>query len=138
MDKPYREDVIPGNSRRGTEMIIRTEQLSPLSRKLDADYLDKLTALLRQESVDARNEPVESFRKDVERMLQKAQQFGLVTERDAAVFVITAFLLGEGFDREFAAAGRVLSASDLTGGNKAAWLEQWTSLMFEALGKAEG
>ena len=114
-------------------MIISISQQSKLAELLDARFIDRMAQMLLDRQEPNQQQPIDHLRLDVKRMVQKAQQYGMNTERDAAGFVVTAFLLGEDFDRQFPAAGPVLQSNALSGEDKAAWLANWTTEMFQTL-----
>jgi hypothetical protein len=114
-------------------MIIANAQLAKLSERMDEQFIDDLTQMLREQPGAGRAVPSAELRADVKRLVTRAQHYGMGTERDAASFVVTAFLLGEDFDHNFKAAGPVLTSTRLSGAEKAAWLEEWTTLMFSTL-----
>jgi hypothetical protein len=117
-------------------MLIRREQFSALAAPVGTEFVARLALLLQRHFEDARQAPPDQLRSDINRTIRRAQAYGLATERDAAAFVVTAFLLGENFDNEFPAAQQVLTSPVLGGSDKAEWLEQWTTQLFQALAPA--
>jgi len=67
------------------------------------------------------------------RQLGLAQRYGLDDERSASVFVLTAFLLGEGFDERVPALAQVLASDELTASAKAQAMEDFSRAVFGAL-----
>lgn len=64
---------------------------------------------------------------------EKAQAYGLVTELDAARYIITAWTLGIDFDTRFPAMREILTAPNLTPSQKADAIEQVTKALMETL-----
>jgi hypothetical protein len=114
-------------------MLIRREQFSALAGPVGTEFAARLALLLQQHFEEARQVPSRQLQDDIARTVRRAQVYGLATERDAAAFVITAFLLGENFDDDFPAAQQVLTSPVLGGADKAEWLEEWTTKLFQTL-----
>jgi len=111
---------------------IRKQQFDVLNQQQEADYELRLTRFLRMQFADAAAEPVEKLRPEVAGQIAKARRYGLLTEQEVASYVISAWLLGQDFDKEFPAAQEVLTAP-VSGNVKACFLEQWTQELFEKL-----
>jgi hypothetical protein len=111
---------------------IRKEQLDALNRRQETDYQLRLVNLLREQFPDSAGEPVEKLRPEVVAQIAKARGYGLFSEQEIAGYVISAWLLGPDFDKEFPAAREVLTAP-ISGNMKASFLEKWTEELFEKL-----
>jgi hypothetical protein len=98
----------------------------------DRSYELRLTRFLQEQFADAAKEPTNRLRPDVAAQIGKARGYGLLSEQEVAIYVITAWLLGQSFDREFPAAHEVLT-SPVSAELKAHFLEQWSRQMFEEL-----
>lgn len=103
-----------------------------------ASYLQRLRELIRQHF------PQQSAEIDDDRMDQLlwqqtllARSYGLEDERSAARFALTAFLLGEGFDRSVPALAQILDSDQLSPSRKAQALEDFTLLLFSILGRQQ-
>lgn len=99
-----------------------------------ASYLHRLRELIRQHF------PQQAAGIDDDRMDQLlwkqtllARRYGLEDERSAARFALTAFLLGEGFDRSVPALAQILDSDQLSPSRKAQALEDFTLLLFSIL-----
>ncbi len=113
-------------------MIIRKEQMTALSLGTEERFGDRLVAFLRQEFPEAAAQPLQELKAAVQQQDTKARQYGLDNGQDIAVYVVTAWLLGEDFDTEFPAAAETLG-STLSSDLKAHWLSAWTEKLFAAL-----
>jgi hypothetical protein len=111
---------------------IRKELFDALNQQHEARYVSRLTNFLRERFPDAAQEPVEKLRPEVTAQIAKARGYGLSTEQELADYVISAWLLGQDFDKDFPAAREVLTAP-ISGNMKAYFLEQWTKQLFEEL-----
>jgi len=111
---------------------IRKEQLDALKDSKSLDFVKLTTDFLIDHFEDASTVPKEELIKGVKDQVKKAQEYGLETERQIIIYVISAWALGEDFDLEFPAAKTVLE-SDETPDEKAAWLEEWTIELFDRL-----
>ena len=118
-------------------MIIRVEQFSALARVVEAEFAGRLALLLREQFEEAWQIPATELREDIARLIPRAEAYGLTTEREAAAYVIAAFVLGGRFDEEFPAAQQVLTSPVLNGADKVLWLEDWTTELFRTLGQVE-
>lgn len=99
-----------------------------------ASYLQRLRGLIREHF------PRQSAGIDDERLDERlwaqtllARRYGLKDERSAARFALTAFLLGEGFDRSVPALAQILDSDQLSPSSKAQALEDFTLLLFSIL-----
>lgn len=117
-------------------MKIRKEQVTFLDEQGGKSYELRLTRFLRQQFPDAAEESEERLRPDVAVQIERAQGYGLLTEQEVATYVISAWLLGKSFDRDFPAATEVLTSS-VPSGMKAHFLEHWTRQMFEELTRGD-
>ena len=102
----------------------QVEQLAPFRRRM--------RDLLRQHFADARAMSARKLDAAISRQTRAARSHGLWTERQLAVYILTAFLLGEEFDTRFPAAGSVLD-STLPPDAKVGWLEQWSKEILHTL-----
>jgi len=112
---------------------IRSEQMVSLQSAEEKRFLDRLVDFLQSEYDEAKKVSPDDLRPIVEQQIKNAQKYGLVTEQQAAIYVITAWLMGEKFDVEFDAPREVLPSHLYTPDDKAEWLSQWTEAVFLAL-----
>lgn len=111
---------------------LESDQYEAMGR---ASYLQRLRGLIREHF------PRQSAGIDDERLDERlwaqtllARRYGLEDERSAARFALTAFLLGEGFDRSVPALAQILDSDPLSPSRKAQALEDFTLLLFSILG----
>ncbi len=96
-------------------------------------YERRLIGLLRERFADARSVPDAALRPIVREQIARAATYALLSERDVATYVTTAWMMGRNFDRCFPAAVRVLRNLSLRPHDKCIWLESWTVRMFVTL-----
>lgn len=96
-----------------------------------ASYLQRLRELIR-EHFPRQSAGIDDDRMDERLWAQTllARRYGLEDERSAARFALTAFLLGEGFDRSIPALAQILDSDQLSPSRKAQALEDFTLLLF--------
>ena len=101
-----------------------------------ASYLQRLRELIR-EHFPRQSAGIDDDRLDERLWAQTllARRYGLEDERSAARFALTAFLLGEGFDRSVPALAQILDSDQLSPSRKAQALEDFTLLLFSILGR---
>lgn len=101
-----------------------------------ASYLQRLRELIR-EHFPRQSAGIDDDRMDERLWAQTllARRYGLEDERSAARFALTAFLLGEGFDRSVPALAQILDSDQLSPSRKAQALEDFTLLLFSILGR---
>jgi len=107
-------------------MKLENEQMVDLAQRERGKFEDSLVKLLRDEFPEARQVPDDVLKNEVSSLIKTAENYGLTTEKQAVVFVISAAYLGADFDRELPAARKILLAPDLDGDAKAEWLREWT------------
>lgn len=101
-----------------------------------ASYLQRLRELIR-EHFPRQSAGIDDNRLDERLWAQTllARRYGLEDERSAARFALSAFLLGEGFDRSIPALAQILDSDQLSPSRKAQALEDFTLLLFSILGR---
>lgn len=99
-----------------------------------ASYLQRLRELIR-EHFPRQSAGIDDDRLDERLWAQTllARRYGLEDERSAARFALSAFLLGEGFDRSIPALAQILDSDQLSPSRKAQALEDFTLLLFAIL-----
>ena len=115
---------------------IRKEQIQKLSSSSAGSFKDRMVNFLQEEFDDAKDEPRQQLKREVEGQVEKARSYQLTTEQEIATYVTCAWLLGQDFDTELPAAQEMLS-SPYSPEDKATWLSQWTEAMFETLQQGE-
>ena len=71
----------------------------------------------------------------VQEQIDRGHSYGLHSQRQLAVYVTTAWLLGADFDTKFPAAEEMLS-SHRSGSAKQQWLSEFTQELFKSLKEA--
>jgi len=113
-------------------VLIRKEQLDAFQRAANRDYEMRLVRFLQDRFRDAAQAPKASLIEGVRAQIANARSYGLLTERQIATYIASAWLLGGDFDREFPAARQMLG-SDAPMDEKSDWLEQFTKDVFDRL-----
>ena len=98
-------------------------------------FEDRLVQFLHATFPDAREMPAGELKDAVGRLHRKATGYGFAYEAEIAIYVTTAYLLGENFDTEFPAAADILTHPGYPSDQKADILESWTKQLFQALGE---
>lgn len=112
---------------------IREDQMAALAAPSAELFDERLARFLCEQFPEASDEPPAELRAAVRGQVEKAGGYGLTTERQAAVYVTCAWLLGPDFDAEFPAAREMLASEEYPPEDKADWLERWAEALFGAL-----
>jgi hypothetical protein len=96
-------------------------------------FEDRLLAFLHETFPDSLEMREGELQRAVRRLLEKATGYGFSTESEIAVYVTTAYLLGENFDTEFPAASDMLLSPEYASYQKADFLQTWTRHLFDTL-----
>jgi hypothetical protein len=113
---------------------IRTAQFEGLALGVERIFVRSLADFLREEVPDARDDPPEELLAFTSAMVRKAAGYGLILRRDAAIYTICAYLLGENFEEHFHPALRTLN-SKLPSPDKAEWLQNATVVLIDSQGR---
>ena len=113
---------------------IRLEQFRLMGER---DFAIRMSELLAEEFADAAELPAADLLAGVRGQIIRAQRHGFFAEQDVAVYVLTAWLLGEAFDDEFPAARQILDSGEAPE-VRATRLEEWTQILFTALEEEGG
>jgi hypothetical protein len=104
---------------------IGERQLTAFREDAEQRYVASVVAFLKDNVPEAAKDKPEALTAFVTAMVNRAKGYGLGTKRDAAIYVTTAYMLGENFEDHFEVAQKVLKSS-LPGPDKAEWLQQAT------------
>lgn len=110
---------------------IGERQLTAFREDAERRYVASVATFLKDNVPEAADDKPEVLNAFVAAMVDKAKGYGLGTKREAAVYVTTAYLLGENFEDHFEVAQKVLKSS-LPGLDKAEWLQQATMTLLSA------
>jgi hypothetical protein len=113
-------------------MIVLTQaQLDTLGEQ---SFVDRFRALLRETYPEqARTIPARALDDEIRRQVRVAAGYGIVSEQAAAVFLMTAWILGPGFDTKYPAVSTQLKSGRLDEQQKARWLESFTVALLKVL-----
>jgi len=115
-------------------LTIRRHQFDRIANR---QFAGRITAFLRKQFPDAAEvEPIK-LEEGVLNQIGSARSFGFIEEAHVAVYVTSAWMLGETFDKDFPAAAETLGDPKLTAAAKADWLSKWTVDLFEALEQSD-
>lgn len=98
----------------------------------DAGLISRLKAFLNEAYPDSLKVPAVQMETVLREQLLRCQGYGLTTERQASIYVVTVWLLGERFDEEHPAAAEILTC-DADANLKVQLLEDWTLLLLRTL-----
>lgn len=106
-------------------LVIRDAQMEVFREYAFKRYEEKLVDFLWHQLVEARTIPKEELEVFVHEQVTKARSYQLSTERQIAVYVTTAWLLGREFDVKFWQASDQLNSTELSADEKIKWLAPW-------------
>src|SRR4029079_12112698 len=112
---------------------IRGEHMDAQSKAVREGFEDRLVEFLRGEFPEAKKEPDAEIRVVVHEQVDRAIGYGLAAERQAAIYLTTAWLLGKAFDEECPGARDILTSPLYAPEEKADRLAKWTERLFVAL-----
>lgn len=112
---------------------IRREHRDAQSKAVHEGFEDRLVAFLRDQFPEAKSEPDDGLRRAVRGQVERALGYGLTAERHAAIYLTTAWMLGQKFDEEFPGAREILTSELHAPAEKADRLAKWTERLFVAL-----
>lgn len=106
-------------------LVVRDEQMMVLGRYMLVRYEKKVLNFLQTNFADAKQKSVEQLKPFVREQVEKARSYELLTERQIAVYVTTAWLLCGEFDVKFWQVSDQLNSAELSAHEKVRWLAQW-------------
>lgn len=109
-------------------------QLSAFKADAEARFVQSLVKFLQDEVPGAAEDDQEKLFNFTKAMVEKARGYGLTTKRDAAIYVTTAYLLGQDFEENLELAKEVLTSS-LPGPDKASWLQDASIALIDSKGR---
>jgi len=112
---------------------LREEHLKAFSDDFGDRLPDRIAGFLRREFPDAAAEDRRELVAAVADQIVRAKGYHLESDRDFAVYVTAAWMLGADFDREFPAAQAVLSSDRLIRAEKREWLMEFVAELFSRL-----
>lgn len=115
-------------------LIIRNAQMEVFREYAFERYEEKLVNYLWHKLVEARAIPKEELEVFVHEQVTKARSYQLSTERQIAVYVTTAWLLGGEFDVKFWQASEQLNSAELSADEKIEWLVPWAKEKLKVIG----
>jgi hypothetical protein len=110
--------------------------MTALQRVPEDEYLERVVDLLRDTFSEAASDTREELRPETERQIRKARGYGLETERQIALYVLTAVRIGPEFDVQQAPAREVLNSRQYTPDQKVEWLEAWAEWVLSTMAEA--
>jgi len=113
--------------------VINDDQLAALGTPEKDALAGKMMLVLRGKFAQANELADAEFKESIALQIERALYYGITIERNIALYIVTAFLMGENFDTEFKAVQHFLPDPNLDETTKANALEQWCGMVFEAL-----
>lgn len=113
-------------------MRIRKQQMHALQRQQGIAYELRLARFLREQFPDAARESEAALIDGIRTLVANARRYGLASEQQIAIYVVSGWLLGDRFDEEFPAAKQILGA-DMPAEEKSQLLERFTEELFDTL-----
>ncbi len=112
---------------------ISENTFSKLSVAQTENFINSVMRVFEEQygfDVQANREPL---RESLLSQIEKARSYGLVTEKQVFVYILTAVFIDSQFDQHISQARKVLTSKTLNGDKKAKWLEQFTITLYEEL-----
>lgn len=123
-------DVPPGVT---ALLSITGQQFRTLGR---ASFQKRMIGLIREDYPNqAASMTDDALGEEIWRQVERAARYKLGDEQSVAVFVITAWLLGPGFDERIPAMKQVVDSPELSSAGKAKALSDFTELVFGELAR---
>ncbi|MBF0332113.1 MAG: hypothetical protein HQL40_00505 [Alphaproteobacteria bacterium] len=116
-------------------IIVDEQQIGEVAK--DA-FCEHVRALLVQNFPDAKMEDDARLKKEIWEQAKLANTYGLHGKRSCATFVVTAWILGIGFDKTHSVLRRTLSDAKLAPCVRAAALEEYTLNLLVAITSRRG
>lgn len=114
-------------------MKIHKDQIATFEQIELTKFGLRIADFLQSQFPDAEEVSQEELLPVIQKQIKNAQVYGLRTEQQIVIYVVTSWLLGEQFDTEFPAAQEMLKSSEYSPADKSEWLVQWTEEMFTIL-----
>ena len=118
-------------------MLIRKDQFDEMAIPNIARFIERAIAFLYENFPESLDEDTDELTETVGSLIEKADSYGLVTEQQAMNYIISSWLLGVDFDKEFPAAKKTLNSKDFSPDEKSDWLAKWTEKVFAAFEEEE-
>ena len=113
-------------------LTIYNNQLLELADKNREGFVLKMIKLLRSDIEEVKELNDSDLKVQVEQQILKANKYGLNRNTSVAIYLISAFLMGENFDEDFEAAAEILQ-SKMTQEEMGDKLEKWVYEIFRVL-----
>jgi hypothetical protein len=98
-------------------------------------FADRVVNFFQAQFPDARVEHRGMLRNFVVGQAARAREYGFRTEIELVTYVMTGWVLGGDFDKDFPAVRAALASETMAAGDKAAWLADFTKKLFRTLGE---
>lgn len=112
---------------------VRKEHMDAQSRAVREGFEDRLYEFLCSEFPEAKAEPPLELKAAIREQIEKALSYGVDAEQHVAIYLTTAWLLGQKFDTEFPAAHDILTSPVRDSEAKAYDLQKLTERLFVVL-----
>jgi len=103
---------------------ISEKQIASFQSDATMRFCKKIDIFLRDNFENAKESKPGSLDIAIENQIKKAQKYGMSTERQIITYVLTAWILGESFDK-FNSPSFVLNSNDYSPEDRRLWLINW-------------
>jgi len=106
-------------------IVIRDAQMTALSTLPEDQFQRSMAEFLRGHFPEAAAAPAGELTQFVGAQFKKAKSYGLDSQHAAAVYISTAWMMGDGFDDKSPVVQAELSNTSVPAESRAFWLEEW-------------
>ncbi len=106
--------------------IVTDQQLQAFGLALFGDKIKNLLATFESGLSEQAGLEIEKHLSD---LVEQAAGYGLMSEKQVAVFVFASWLLGLGFEQKFQPVRQTLLDEGLSADEKARWLKNWVTMI---------
>jgi len=119
-------------------MEMTPEQMAALSEQSVSEFVDRLIDLFANRYPRIKEVPRDEMRRFVREQMARAEGYGFELEPDFGAYVLTAWVLGPEFDRQYAPVQAVLNSPAYSRDEKREWLMTWTYELLAGAARAAG
>ena len=117
-------------------MRISSDQMKSFYQGATSDFETRLMIFLRERFDDATEMPDAELSRGIHEQVERAETYGLLSEKQVASYVTTAWLLGQDFDQKFPKINAVLRSPMYEPDEKADFVLEHAAQLFDALAGA--
>ena len=117
--------------------VIDQSKIQKLMENQERTYVDRVIDFLQKEFSNAAAMERTDLTEPVSAQVGKAVGYGLETEYQSCIYVMSAWIFGVDFDLDFPAATEVLNHPHMPADDKTDWLVEWSQTMLDTLTERE-